>query len=94
MGSSRKRVIKRTPNRTRKVKQSASSAARATPEIGEIYTGVFQGGARRGGFVVLESPGLRDVFVPEASCATALHGDQVGVAGLRVGHGRAADGLT
>lgn len=53
------------------------------PLIGETYTGVYQAGHRRGGFVILETGGFDDVFVPFEHGATALHGDQVRVCVLR-----------
>ncbi len=62
------------------------------PLIGETYTGVYQAGHRRGGFVILETPGFDDIFVPYEQGGTALHGDQVRVCVLRDRGRGAAEG--
>lgn len=56
-----------------------AAPGKAFPRVGELYTGVFQAGGRRGGFVVLETPGMEDVFVPADAAGSALHGDEVRV---------------
>lgn len=65
------------------------------PQIGEHYIGIYQSpgsGRGRGGFVVLETPGIVDVFVPFEDAGTALHGDQVRVEIHQLPPGRAPVG--
>ncbi len=61
-------------------------------KVGDSYDGVFQSARERGGFVVLESPGLGDVFVAAEASGAALHGDQVRVVVLRHRADRAPEG--
>lgn len=67
---------------------STPPASAAGLTVGELYTGIFQSGGRRGGFVVLEGPERPDVFVPADDAGSALHGDQVRIRVLRFPEGR------
>lgn len=85
----------RKERRTERPEPPKKEKSQETPaglRVGELYAGIFQGGSRRGGFVVLETPGLGDVFVPLGESGEALHGDQVRVEILRVRAGQTAEG--
>lgn len=78
--------------RSQKDRDGAPSGSSSRLQAGELYTGIFQSGGRRGGFVVLEGENLPDVFVPSADAGSALHGDQVRVRVNRFPSGRAPVG--
>lgn len=69
-----------------------SPPAKKFVRVGESYTGILQASSERGGFVVLETPGFEDIFVPAQACGPALHGDQVRVEALYARPGRATEG--
>lgn len=80
------------PPRRRRSERRESAPPPRAPEsplkVNEDYTGIFQAGGRRGGYVVLEGVELPDVFVPAEDAGSALHGDQVRVRVLRLSDGR------
>ncbi|MBI3735414.1 VacB/RNase II family 3'-5' exoribonuclease, partial [Candidatus Sumerlaeota bacterium] len=73
-------------------KSGSASAAARMPKPGELYTGVFQSASTRGGFVIPQTPGISDIFIPNESLGAALHGDEVRVRILRLRPGRASEG--
>lgn len=85
-----------SPPKRQRSRNSRESSERRPPSAslnaGELYTGIFQSGGYRGGFVVLEGDARPDVFIPAEEAGSALHGDQVRIRVNRFPEGRAPVG--
>ncbi|HOE95709.1 MAG TPA: ribonuclease R [Candidatus Sumerlaeota bacterium] len=69
-------------------RHTKAKSDRQAPQIGDLVTGIFQAGGRRGGYVVPDTAGLEDLRIPPMSAGAALHGDTVQARLTRLKEGR------